>query len=227
MSDATPKAAWQLRSWRSNADAWAEVIRTHGIASRTVTNRAIAEAVRRVDADRAVDLGCGEGWLVRTLLEDGIDAMGVDATEELIRHAQTSGPGRYVVATYDEIAEGALGELRTDLVISNFALLDELGTARLVHHVPKLLRPAGTFLIQTAHPWSVGGLYQSGWRTGSWEGFGDAFVDPAPWYFRTLANWLTLFTAAGLRLIEVLEPMSDATGQPASILFRLQTDALQ
>ena len=37
-------------------------------------------------------------------------------------------------------------------------------------------------------------------------GFSDDFVDPAPWYFRTISSWLKLFETAGLRLVAITIP---------------------
>ncbi|MBW4488559.1 MAG: hypothetical protein KME12_12290 [Trichocoleus desertorum ATA4-8-CV12] len=63
--------------------------------------------------------------------------------------------------------------------------------------------------MQTIH--SVVGCgeqqYQDGWRSGSWDGFSPDFVDPAPWYFRTLESWTRLFVDSGLRLVELREPL--------------------
>lgn len=75
--------------------------------------------------------------------------------------------------------------------------------------------------MQTLHPLIAGGdqPYVDGWRSGSWAGFSEDFVRPAPWYFRTLESWIALFTANGWRLEELHEPVHPNTGKPASILF--------
>jgi hypothetical protein len=76
-------------------------------------------------------------------------------------------------------------------------------------------------VVQTLHPVVATGdaPYVDGWRAGSWAGFGAAFSDPAPWYFRTLASWVRLLDASGLRLRELREPVHPATGRPASAIF--------
>ncbi len=51
------------------------------------------------------------------------------------------------------------------------------------------------------------------------ESGGDAFTDPAPWYFRTLQSWVKLFSDVGMRLLEIREPPHPKTGKPASIIF--------
>jgi hypothetical protein len=56
-------------------------------------------------------------------------------------------------------------------------------------------------------------------RPGSWTGFSADFVDPAPWYFRTMETWIALIAGGGLRLCEVREPLHPATQKPASVIF--------
>jgi hypothetical protein len=75
--------------------------------------------------------------------------------------------------------------------------------------------------VQTFHPLVVNGelAYVDGWRDGSWAGFSGDFVDPLPWYFRTVDTWLALFSACGFGLRETLEPINPKTGKPASIIF--------
>ena len=87
--------------------------------------------------------------------------------------------------------------------------------------MPGIIRPGGSFIVQTLHPLTACGdlPYQTGWRSGSWAGFSDAFSDPAPWYFRTMQSWLDLFADTGLRLVEVREPVNPRTGKPASVIF--------
>ena len=55
-----------------------------------------------------LDIGCGEGWLVRALAERGIRAIGVDVVPSLIERATQAGGGEFRVASYEMIAAGAL-----------------------------------------------------------------------------------------------------------------------
>ena len=75
--------------------------------------------------------------------------------------------------------------------------------------------------MQTLHPVVANRelAYVDGWRDGSWTGFSGDFVDPPPWYFRTVDNWLALFSAYGFRLRDILEPINPKTGKPSSIIF--------
>jgi hypothetical protein len=86
--------------------------------------------------------------------------------------------------------------------VVNFALIDQEETDLLIHAILDLLQPGGLLFIQTLHPFSVAhtGTYQSGWREGSWDGMKRAFTHPYQWYFRTLEDWVRLFSKAGFSL---------------------------
>ncbi|MBD2101683.1 methyltransferase domain-containing protein [Leptolyngbya sp. FACHB-261] len=210
-----------IDSWRKNAEAWTTAVRQGQIESRKlVTNQAIIDAVLSRLPMSMLDMGCGEGWLARELAAKGIEVLGIDVVPELIERAQAAGPGRFEALSYEAISAGQLSE-RFDVVVSNFALLGEQSVGDVFRAVPALLNTRGACIVQTIHPIMGCGehRYEDGWRVGSWDGFNSNFVDPAPWYFRTLESWVKLFADADLRLVELREPVHPRTGKPASALF--------
>jgi len=75
-------------------------VRGNQIESRAlVTNQAIVDAVLSRSPSTVLDIGCGEGWLVRALSSHGIDAVGVDVVPELIEHAKQAGGGTFRVSS--------------------------------------------------------------------------------------------------------------------------------
>lgn len=212
-----------LHSWQQNAEAWTHTVRDGLIESRRlVTDGAIVDAVLDGQPRSVLDLGCGEGWLVRALAVRGVQAMGVDAVPALIARASERA-GEFQVASYEDIAAGRL-PLRFDTLVCNFALLGKESVERLVASLPSLLSEDGRFVVQTVHPLVACGeqAYVDGWRQEGWTGFDTAFPSPAPWYFRTLASWVALFADAGWHLREMREPLHPETGRPASVIFILQ-----
>jgi len=208
-------------SWRTNAQAWSAAVRERRIESRElVTDRAIVDAVLSRSPRSVLDLGCGEGWLGRALAERGVQLVGIDAVPDLIARATAAGGGDFRVASYEQLAAGAL-DFTADVAVCNFSLLGCESVETIFAAVPALLRPHGAFTIQTLHPMVACGErpYQDGWREGSWAGFSSDFTDPAPWYFRTLASWLALFRTHGLRLLELREPLDPRTQKAASVIF--------
>lgn len=210
-----------VESWRKNASPWTLAVRERQIETRSqITDQAIIDAVIDCSPRTVLDIGCGEGWLVRELVARNIQVIGVDAVPELIEQARRAGAGDYRALSYEEIAEGKL-EVSVDVIVSNFALLGKESVEGIFRTVPSLLNAQGSLIVQTLHPVTACGdlPYHDGWRAGSWAGFSPAFTDPAPWYFRTLQTWKNLFTEAGLRVREVREPCHPQTQEPASVIF--------
>jgi 2-polyprenyl-3-methyl-5-hydroxy-6-metoxy-1,4-benzoquinol methylase len=210
-----------LGSWTMNAAPWVRAVRERQIESRRlVTDAAILAAIRERSPRSVLDIGCGEGWLVRALAGQGIRSMGVDAIPQLIEQAREAGGGDFRALSFDDLAAGKLF-VRVDVAVCNFSLFGNDSVQRLLRAVPSLLAPTGVFAVQTLHPMVAcgDGPYLTGWRQGDWAGLGGTFTDPAPWYFRTLQGWIDLFQACGLEVLQVREPFHPLTQKPASVIF--------
>jgi SAM-dependent methyltransferase len=208
-----------IDSWGKNTAPWVTAVREGEIASRLlVTNRAIVDAVRSRAPATGIDIGCGEGWLVRAL--DGVAMIGVDVVPGLVEAARAAGGGDFRVMSYEEIAQGRLN-LALDVAICNFSLLGDESVAGLFRAAPTYLKPGGTLIVQTMHPLVACGdaPYADGWREGSWAGFNAGFTDPPPWYFRTLTSWVRLFSDHGFGNLELHEPLHPVSGKPASLIL--------
>lgn len=221
MTDEAREAAL-IWSWMANAGAWTRAVREGRIESRRVaTDAAVVDAVAARGPKRVLDLGCGEGWLMRALAERGIEAVGLDVSMELVVVAEETGGGRYRCCSYDEVIEDptrAGGPY--DAIVCNFSLLG----AELVPLLSALrqnLWEEGALVIQTVHPWTAAGdePYADGWRTETFDAFGGEFAEPMPWFFRTLESWVDALHGAGFRLAALREPVHPGTGQPVSLLM--------
>ena len=209
-------------SWMANADAWTRTVREGRIASRRLaTDAAIVDAVAERNPERVLDLGCGEGWLMRALAERGIEAIGLDVSLELVMAAEEAGGGRYRCCSYEELVEDptrAGGPY--DAIACNFSLLGA-DLVPLLRALRRNLPPGGALVIQTVHPWTAAGDegYADGWRTETFDAFGDDFAEPMPWYFRTLGSWVDALRDGGFHLATLREPIHPETGQPASLVM--------
>lgn len=216
-----------MDSWQANAGNWIATIDNNEIESRVlVTNAAIISTIMAFKPGSILDIGCGEGWLTRALRQQGINAFGVDAIPALIENAIEKDGQHYAVASFDELATGAHAiNGKMDAAVINFALLDEEGTEKLIQNMHRLVRKDGYLFIQTLHPFAITASaepYVSGWKEGSWRGLSREFSLPYQWYFRTIGDWVKLFTGAGLNIAGMQEPLHPASQQPASLIFVLK-----
>jgi len=208
-------------SWKKNVSPWVKAIQDKEIESRRlVTDQAIVETISSIPAKKVLDIGCGEGWLVRELSALGIYTTGIDAIEELVNIAKELGEGSFKVLEYEKMSASTIDETY-DIAVCNFSLLGKESVEHIFNTTPSLLNDGGCLIIQTLHPnICCGDLpYIDGWREGSWAGFSSEFSDPAPWYFRTMASWIKLFRTNGFTLNEVKEPINPKTSKVTSLIM--------
>jgi SAM-dependent methyltransferase len=207
------------QSWSANASAWVAAVRGGRIESRRLaTDRLIVEAILARRPRRMLDLGCGEGWLVRALAPHGVEGVGLDGSPALVEAARTAGGGGFQVCTYaDLVADPGRIDGRFDVISANFALLSE-DLVPLLEALRGKLADGGALVIQTVHPWTTGGPYVDGWRVEDFGGFGGAW-HPMPWYFRTLESWFGLLDASGYVLAGLTEARHPQTRVPLSLLL--------
>ena len=212
-----------LDSWQDNAAAWTAAVRSGAIESRRLaTDAAILHAVLDRRPREVLDLGCGEGWLVRALAERGVTAVGVDGAESLVAAAAQAG-GSFTRLSYAElIAAPERCGTGFDLVAANFALLEK-EILPLLTALRRVMTANGWLLIQTLHPLAAGPPYVDGWRTEDFRGFGEAEWAPMPWYFRTLGSWVGVLRDGGFALQALREPVHPQDGRPLSLLLETRT----
>jgi len=219
-ADGARRSAQIAASWRANAAAWTEAVRARAIESRRVaTDAAIIRAALAVRPALALDLGCGEGWLVRALADHGVAAIGIDGSAPLIEAAAAAGGGTFLCLGYDDIAaDPARCGATFDLVVANFALLDER-VAPLLAALRGIMTARGRLLVQTVHPRALAPPRADGWRVEDFSGFGDSAWTPMPWYFRTLPSWVAALRDGGFAMYGLAEPTHSDDGRPLSLLL--------
>ena len=209
------------QSWTANAANWTRAVREGLIPSRKAgTDAAIVDAIVARGPKWLLDVGCGEGWLVRAVTaQTKCDAVGIDGSPALIRDASAADPAsRYVVVPYSDLVAGRhdLGG-GFDIIAFNYALFEE-DIVPLLVVARGLLAPRGAIVIQTLHPNAFAGD-EDGWRTEDFSAFQNQDWAPMPWYLRSLASWHDSIARAGLRIVETREPKAAPDGPPLSQLL--------
>jgi SAM-dependent methyltransferase len=216
-------------SWDRNAGLWVRAVREGLIASRKAgTDQAILDAIAGRKPERLLDVGCGEGWLIRRAREmTGCAGIGFDGCAALIEAACKSDPqGRYEIATYDDIVAGKdnLGG-GFDCIVSNYGLFEE-NIAPLLEALRDRLTPRGAMVIQTLHPELHGDTEgaDGAWQVEDFAVFQDAGWEPMPWYARGLATWRDTLHEAGFRVARQIEPRANPEAEPLSLILICTTD---
>lgn len=230
MDKDSESVSMRLRSsWDANADLWTNAVRSASIPSRTAgTDQAVIDAVTESKPASLIDIGCGEGWLVRRIQNElGCGAVGIDASPSLIERARQADPaGRYTVLPYKQLAElpaDMLGPF--DTAVCNFSLFDEDLRATLCG-IRRLLSDSGQLIIQTPHPWAGASdqAYQDGWMEETFCGLSSSSSawQAMPWYFRTLGSWVQQINIAGMALHTIHEPLDQSVSRPLSMVLVCQ-----
>ena len=209
-----------LESWQKNTRPWIKAINQGQISSRvTTTDQAIISAIESLSLKerQILDIGCGEGWLSGALQQRHYLVTGIDAISTLIKEAKLNHNADFKVLSYQQLSP-ELFSMPFNLAVANFSLLGKESVEHLFKVLPGIIVNGGYFVIQTLHPINTE-VTEDGWQQGSWQGFSEEFTNPAPWYFRTIDSWLTLFKQNNFSEVDILEPKLKKSLKPASIIF--------
>jgi SAM-dependent methyltransferase len=119
-----------------------------GDATRLIYRRDIRPALPPPSAGPVVDIGCGQGDLVRLMLADGFDASGIDVSPEQVSIARAAGLKQVSEGDYRVLLEthraGLAAVTATDLLehLSKQEVLDTFDC------VAAALRPGGRFICR-------------------------------------------------------------------------------
>ncbi len=112
-----------------------------------------------IEGARVLDLGCGEGYMARRLLELGAASVhGIDISAEMIERASAEvAPGlesrcRFEVGTATELDDLEAGTFDLVLCVFLFNYLTREEMTSAMTHAVRLLRPGGTFVFSAPHP---------------------------------------------------------------------------
>lgn len=213
-----------IKSWNKNALEWIKVIENADIESRKFTNKAILQLIGNSPAIKVLDVGCGEGWLTRSLGTMGKYAVGPDAIAQLLENAKKKGGGTYYRMSYEDIILGnPIPEAPYDAAVFNFCLYQKEGLGQLLKQIKNVLSENGYIAVQTLHPFFLlqnKMAYKSQWLDDSWKGLPGNFTDGHSWYARTFESWISVFKKAGLQLHQLQEVTND-DHKPISVIFIL------
>ncbi len=176
---------------------------------------AFAAAIGELEGLRILDLGCGDGTFGLTCSNQGCSTyLGVDSSQEMIRRANHLTAGPLVEFVQDSIEVYVPNAAAYDLVTSRMALHYVEDLNPIFERVSQALVPSGSFVFSVIHPIITSGnqapdgprqtqvvdnYFSSGPRSRSW------FGRPVLWHHRTIEQYLSLLSGAGLSLTGLAE----------------------
>jgi SAM-dependent methyltransferase len=148
-----------IERWEAHANEWIAWARTAGHDSYWRFHRDQFLEIVPPPERRTVDIGCGEGRLMRHLKKLGHDIVGVDASRSLVAAARELDPSMDI-----RLADAAalpLDDASADLVIAFMSLQDVEAMSAAVREVARVLEPGGRFCLAVVHPINSAGRFET------------------------------------------------------------------
>lgn len=189
------------------------------------------EALREQDAHllgdvrgrRVLEVGCGAAMCSRWLAGQGADVVALDLSGGMLRHARAAAArtGRTVPLVQADAAHlpfpDGSADRGFDIAFTAFGAVPFVAdSARVMHEVARVLRPGGRWVFATTHPirWCFpddpgpGGLTatMSYWDRTPYVEYDEAGEPSYVEHHRTLGDRVREITAAGMQLVDLVEP---------------------
>ncbi len=225
-------------SWEEVADWYRQIAGQRGpdLAARALYPEVLRQA-GRLEGLRALDIGCGPGAFARLLAHRGARVVGVDLSPRMVELAREAAAeaGLADAASFeaaDATAPGGLPRGPFDLVTLVLSLQNMDDPAAVLRNAARALRPGGRLLLALNHPcFRIPGATHWGFdpkervqfrRIEAYKGERKLDIqihpgsDPGqtrPSYHWPLETIFHALRAAGLRVLDLVEPVSDSVSE--------------
>jgi 2-polyprenyl-3-methyl-5-hydroxy-6-metoxy-1,4-benzoquinol methylase len=125
----------------------------------SVYRRDIRPALPRPSAGLVIDIGCGQGDLVRLLAADGYDAEGIDVSPVQVARAHAAGIDRVLLGDYRDLLAERKSQLAAVTAIDLLEHLPKDEVLDTLDHVARALAPGGVFIARVPNAASPLGGY--------------------------------------------------------------------
>ncbi len=227
------------RHWDAKAEAWTRLARAgYDVARDGLNTPAFLEMLPAVDGLSGLDVGCGEGHNTCLLAGLGARMVGIDISENFVRHAREEEARRPLGIRYRRAnaAELPFGEGSFDFAVAFMSLMDMPELETVLAEIFRVVRPGGFLQFSIEHPCfttphrktlrdehgrayahEVGGYFREGdgevqeWIFSSAPPEVREEIRPfrIPRFGRTLSRWLNALIEAGFVPARFGEPYPD------------------
>lgn len=217
----------QDQGWNQSAQAWIEFVEQGDLNREVILDEPVLDLLGAIEGQRVLDIGSGEGRLLRMLERRGAEVFGLDPTEALLTRSleKSSAP---VVRGVGELLPFQSESF--DAVVFYLSLIDIEGFEEAIGEAARVLKSGGKIVVANLNPFVT--ALPFGWhRDASGERMHypiDDYLtrkaDIAKWrgieiinYHRPMSDYLHAFLNTGLMLTAFDEPApstSDAAAHP-------------
>ncbi len=173
---------------------------------------AIRNLVPDVSGQRVLDAGCGPGGFSEWLVEQGAQAVGIDASPKMLSIARErmADNATFYLADLAQPLD-FLESQSFDLVVASLVISYIEDLSSLFAELARLLKSGGLFIFSTHHPMDdflrKGGIYfETTTMADTWRGFGGEPVH-MPFYRRSLTSITEALWQAGFVIERLIEPL--------------------
>jgi ubiquinone/menaquinone biosynthesis C-methylase UbiE len=143
-------------AWDANADDWVRWARSPKLDHAFWRlNLPTLLSLLPAPGERAVDVGCGEGRVARTMKERGYHVIGIESSQTLAAAAREADPDLLV-----EVADAEampFPDDHFDLAIASLSLMNMDNMPAVVTEIARVLQPGGCFCFSILHPLNTWG----------------------------------------------------------------------
>ena len=206
-------------AWELNAEWWQNSF-TNG-ANAEYSQQLLPLVVELINEfEKVLEIGAGEGQIIRALREESINAVGIDQSDRQVRQGKKSDPSSALIRSLAEqlpFCDSFFDAAIACLVVEHIELFEES-----FREVSRVVKDGGRFVLAMNHPLlqSPGSSWvedwttdppEKYWRVGSYlreesseEYFGDGIS--IPFTHRPLSRYLNALSDSGFVTTRLIEP---------------------
>lgn len=146
-----------IKTWDNQADFWTKnICNGMDVFADLYNIPAFMSFIGNIKNKLVLDVGCGEGKNTRNFARFGARVIGIDASENMLRHAQKEETKRPLGIEYKKVSWSSLSSLfknaSFDIVVSTMALMYGPGYEEALQEFYRVLKSKGELFFSIIHP---------------------------------------------------------------------------
>lgn len=146
-----------VEGWDNIAEQYSEWldggVGAKGMAFTNIVTSNVSAILGDVGGKEILDLGCGEGYFSRYLVERGAKVSAIDGAPNMIRIAKCKGPNSRIDFMVGDITQTLpYDSNKFDVVLCNMVLMDLEDVTKTFSEVARILKLGSKFVFSVVHP---------------------------------------------------------------------------